>query len=213
MELRQKAFVLPLGIDLRRFDPYKVVSYPIVDEPPLIIWNHRWEFDKNPRDFFDTLDAVRESGLDFRLALLGENFQTVPEEFVSARDRYGDRILQYGYVESKDTYYKWLRRGSVVISTATQENFGISIVEAVHYGCIPLLPCRLSYPEIIPEAFHNDFLYKRHDELVEKLCRVLSEPERSVNGAMAISKHMDRFSWENMIRSYDAELETLARMK
>ena len=26
--------------------------------PPLIIWNHRWEFDKNPDDFFSALDAV-----------------------------------------------------------------------------------------------------------------------------------------------------------
>jgi len=61
-------------------------------------------------------------------------------------------------------------QGTIVISTASQENFGISVVEAIRYGCIPLLPNRLSYPEIIPKVFHGDFLYKDQSELVEKLC-------------------------------------------
>ena len=42
------------------------------------------------------------------------------------------------------------------------------MVEAIRYGCIPLLPDRLSYPEIIPKVFHGDFLYKDQTELVEK---------------------------------------------
>ncbi len=208
-EIRSKAEVLYPGC---RFPSQEEVFHYGESGPPLIIWNHRWEFDKNPRDFFLALDVVLDHGLDFRLALLGERFRVIPGEFNAAKDRYGERIVQYGYVESKDTYRGWLRRGSVVISTATQENFGISIVEAIRYGCIPLLPCRLSYPEIIPQPFHNDFLYKGHDELVEKLCDVLSERERFRASTESLSRQMGRFSWENVIRSYDAELETLARM-
>ena len=208
--IRSKAGVLYPGC---RF-PAKDEIVPLSDQiPPLIIWNHRWEFDKNPRDFFSALDAVLDRGLDFSLALLGENFQMVPKEFIAAKDRYGERIVQYGYVDSKDTYREWLKRGTVVISTATQENFGISIVEAIRHGCIPLLPCRLSYPEIIPKAFHDDFLYKGQDELVEKLCDVLSDRERFRAGIEGLSRQMGRFSWENLIASYDVEIERLARMK
>ncbi|MBW1779872.1 MAG: DUF3524 domain-containing protein [Deltaproteobacteria bacterium] len=193
--------------------PAKDEAVHISDQrPPLIIWNHRWEFDKNPRDFFLALDAVIDRGHDFRLALLGENFQMVPKEFIAAKDRYGKRIVQYGYEESKDAYCEWLRRGSVVISTATQENFGISIVEAVRYGCIPLLPFRLSYPEILPRSFHNDFLYKGQDELIEKLCTVIGNLKRFHADAGRLSRQMGRFSWETLIPSYDAELEKLSRM-
>jgi len=144
-------------------------SAPSDSAPLLIIWNHRWEFDKNPADFFNALDAVIERGADFQIALLGENFQVVPEDFIAARERYGNRVVRYGYVESIEKYREWLMRGSIVISTAKQENFGISVIEAVRYGCIPLLPDRLAYPEILPKAFHSDFLYKNQENLIEKL--------------------------------------------
>jgi len=49
--------------------------------PPLVIWNHRWEFDKNPELFFSVLGQVDETGKRFRLALLGENYQNVPQAF------------------------------------------------------------------------------------------------------------------------------------
>ena len=142
-----------------RFRTGEAVAHFPGSDPPLIVWNHRWEFDKNPEEFFLALDAVRARGIDFRLALLGENFTNIPEIFATAHNRYGDRILQYGYVKTRKEYHQWLTRADIVVSTALQENFGISIVEAIRFGCIPILPFRLSYPEIIPRSFHEDFLY------------------------------------------------------
>ena len=69
-EIRNKAEVLYPGCHFPALGG-RVSSVPPADLPPLIIWNHRWEFDKNPGDFFDALDAVLERGLNFRLALLG----------------------------------------------------------------------------------------------------------------------------------------------
>jgi glycosyltransferase involved in cell wall biosynthesis len=106
-------------------------------------------------------------GIDFQVALLGENYQARPKAFVAAKSRFGEKIVQYGFVESKDAYLAWLKRGAVVVSTANQENFGISVVEAIRHGCLPLLPDRLSYPEILPEEFHEAFLYRDEDDLVE----------------------------------------------
>lgn len=181
--------------------------------PPLVIWNHRWEFDKDPERFFQALDTVLAQGLDFRLALLGENFQAVPKEFMRAKERYGKRIVRYGYVESREDYYQWLRRGAVVISTATQENFGISVVEAVRHGCTPLLPNRLSYPEIIPETFHRHFLYKDQHDLVERLTSLIRDPLRYRDQVKQLSREMERFSWDRVISRYDEELRFLAQAK
>jgi glycosyltransferase involved in cell wall biosynthesis len=180
---------------------------------PLIIWNHRWEFDKNPDDFFSALDAVLEKGAEFRLALLGENSQAIPKAFIGARGRYGDRIVHYGYVESREDYIKWLQRGSIVISTAQQENFGISVVEAVRYGCVPLLPARLVYPEIIPEGFHSDVLYTDKNELVQKLTRLITNYSGFQALRRELSMAMGRFAWENLIDRYDEELESTVRKR
>jgi len=177
--------------------------------PPLIIWNHRWEFDKNPAEFFQALDAVLDAGADFRLALLGENRQTVPQEFTDARHRYGARIVQYGYVESRPQYIDWLAQGSIAISTAQQENFGIAMVEAIRSGCLPLLPARLAYPEIIPARYHADVLYRSHQDLVAKLLDRLTNYANYLDLRRALSREMGRFAWENTIASYDLVLENL----
>lgn len=124
---------------------------PATTNTPLIIWNHRWEFDKNPVSFFKALETADQNGAQFKLALLGENFQAVPKAFIKGRERWRECIVQYGFEPSREAYTQWLRRGAVVVSTAIQENFGISVIEAVRAGCFPLLPNRLSYPEIIPK--------------------------------------------------------------
>ena len=177
---------------------------------PLIIWNHRWEFDKCPDQFFDALDATLADGVEFRLALLGENFQAVPKAFERAREHYGRRIVQYGYVESRQEYIKWLQQGAIVISTARQENFGIAVVEAIRYGCLPLLPDRLAYPEIISPQFHSIVLYKDSDDLVQKLIRLINDYNDFQALRAQLSMHMGKFAWPNLINRYDKELEKLA---
>ncbi len=209
--IRSKAGILHPGC---RIDPQAEVNLPDPGAAPLVVWNHRWEFDKNPEQFFSVLEEVQGAGLEFRLALLGENYQMVPKAFIAARRRWADRIEQYGYVCSRREYLSWLQRGDVVISTAAQENFGISVVEAVHSGCAPLLPRTLSYPELIPEDLHDDFLYRSRQELVEKLQRLLTELPRAGNPWLdklsRLAASMRRFSWVNIIESYDRELEDLS---
>ncbi len=206
-EIRSKSGILYPGCQF----PFEIQTDNFSNSsPPLIIWNHRWEFDKNPADFFSALDTMLERGLDFRLALLGENFQIVPKDFIAARERYGSRIIQYGYIKSEEAYHKMLMRGSIVISTAKQENFGIATVEAIRYGCLPLLPARLSYPEIIPDSFHNDFLYKTQEELVEKLASLLMNFSSYRQQRSDLARAMSCFAWENIINQYDKELESLA---
>jgi glycosyltransferase involved in cell wall biosynthesis len=207
-EIRSKAGVLYPGC---RFPASGFCGdEPSIQLPPLIIWNHRWEFDKNPDEFFYVLDRVLEKGIEFRLALLGESSQVVPKAFMGARDRYEDRIVQYGYVKSRQAYVNWLKRGAIVISTAQQENFGISVVEAIRFGCVPLLPARLVYPEIIPDGFHSDVLYKNKKELVRKLTRLITNYSRFETLRRELSAAMGRFSWPNLIDHYDEELEKLA---
>ncbi len=204
-KIRKKAGVLYPGITL---------SFDGVAEkqtaPPLIIWNHRWGFDKNGEMFFSALDALNTSGLDFRLAVMGENFGKIPEAFTIAEAKFKDKILQFGYVHQRVAYEKWLKRGAVIISTSMQENFGISVIEAMIMGCVPLLPNRLSYPEILPEKYHEHFLYKNGDDLIEKLISIISDYTRYEKIQSRLSQEMKSFLWENVISRYDSVLDRLA---
>ena len=176
--------------------------------PPLVIWNHRWEFDKQPAAFFAALREVQRAGVAFRVALLGENAQYVPKEFMAAREWLGERVVQYGYLPSRDAYLEWLERGSVVVSTAIQENFGISVVEAVAAGCHALLPNRLAYPEVIPPGYHAACLYDDGEDLARRLIALLANPP--VSPPPGLSAAMQRYSWNRLVADYDALLEEYA---
>ncbi len=178
--------------------------------PPLVIWNHRWEFDKQPEIFFSAMETIAAQGIDFKLAVLGESHETVPEIFEAAKIRLKGKITHYGYIKDKVQYHQCLASGSVVVSTAIQENFGISIVEAVRFGCLPLVPDRLSYPEIIPEKAHAACLYHSYDELVAKLGHMLQAPRAHDRLRRELADAMGDYAWENRIAAFDHELEQIA---
>ena len=176
-------------------------------DKPLIIWNHRWDYDKKPKIFFKVLSELKKKGVGFYLALLGEQYEIIPEVFTRAKEMFEKELLVYGYVESREEYRSWLSRGSVVVSTAIQENFGISVVEAIRHGCFPLLPNRLAYPEILPRNFHRDILYTSTSDLGQKLESFLKNPDSFLPLHQSLSDNTRRFSWEIMVKQYDRILE------
>ena len=208
--IRNKSGILHPGC---QFDGDTPTPASLPPGPPIIIWNHRWEFDKQPERFFSALDQIDRKGIDFRLAILGENYQAAPREFVNARRRFSDKIVEYGYVRSKDAYVDWLKKGYVAVSTAIQENFGIAMVEAMRFGCLPLLPNRLAYPEVLPREFHSDFLYRDDADLVKKLATLLRYPERFVCHRPVLAAMMARHAWSAVVGHYDRELASLARAR
>lgn len=205
--IEERSAVLHPGCRFPRRTPARQPRAP--GEPLLVIWNHRWEFDKDPDAFFRVIYRLIDQGVELRLALLGENFQFVPRAFLEARERLGSRIVQYGHAADRGEYLEWLARGDVVVSTAIQENFGIAVVEAIRLGCFPLLPARLSYPELIPESFHGRCLYAGEDDLAARLAALAREPPAAEETA-ELAAAMGRFSWESRIEDYDAELDRLA---
>ena len=72
--------------------------------PPVILWNHRWEFDKAPEVFFEALAALAAEGMDFRVIVCGQRFRNAPESFESGRELLGDRVLHWGYAEDRGAY-------------------------------------------------------------------------------------------------------------
>lgn len=204
--IAQKASVAYPGC---HFNSKMRLKEPEWDRPPLIIWNHRWEHDKNPEAFFRALDTARNRGLEFEVALLGQAYGRRPPPFETARTRLGRRIVQYGHAETRRDYYQWLARGAIVISTALQENFGIAIVEAMAHGCLPLLPNRLSYPEILPGPFHDDFLYTSQEDLESRLAYLLTHLREYEPMRRKLAAAMADYAWPTAVKAFDRELERL----
>ncbi len=193
LEIQEKSIVLSPGIDFSALD---ALPDEKEQEVPVIIWNHRWEHDKNPEEFFAVLYELQDQNVPFNLIVVGQSFRDIPACFPEARMRLKRRILHFGFIESRYEYMKWLKRGGVVVSTAFQEFFGISILEAVRAGCLPLVPDRLSYREL----FDQRYLYKegelpvRLTALLHENCR-LKEADR--NGMT------NKFQWDTLKKHYE----------
>lgn len=218
-----KSEVLPLGLDLTEAAGGKLEASgggeSAAERPPgpaRIVWNHRWEHDKAPERFFAALEALAAQGLDFELIVLGEAFGRQPEAFAEARARWADRCLHWGYAQDRASYFAWLRRGDIVISTARHEFFGAAVCEAIAAGCRPLLPHALSYPELIPARWQAELLYPRPEDFAARLAQAVAlvnaaRPGRAEPRVLAdLRRHIARFDWPAMAPRYDACLSALA---
>ena len=164
--LAKKSAVLPVGIDFRRLGQRPTGKSN--GEAPLIIWNQRWEYDKNPTAFFESIYTLADEGVPFRLAICGQRFRQRPTEFEEAAYRLDSKLVYYGYANF-DTYRSLLWQADIVVSTAFQEFFGISIAEAIYCQAFPILPRRLSYPELLPVKFHDICLYDEQCGIIESV--------------------------------------------
>lgn len=172
---------------------------------PLILWNQRWEYDKQPAKFFELLYALKREGIPFRVAVAGENFRNVPEEFLTAQERLGDAVVHWGFLPNRSTYLDLLGQADLVISTAIHEFFGISIMEAIAAGAFPLLPNRLSYPELVPADLHPACLYEDEADLLTKTRLRLQAPRPA---PPSLQEHViASFDWPHVASQYDACIE------
>lgn len=205
---RQKSRVMPVGVDFQRLGigdgRLEIKDNLLLShlQSPLILWNQRWEYDKNPEAFFAALASVAEAGIPFRLALCGQQYGKRPSSFDEAILNFSEQLIHVGHADFA-TYQRLLWEADITISTAHHEFFGISILEAIYCHTFPLLPHRLSYPELLPDAYRQPCLYQNQSELEQKLKWALTQPVETRRMAAALSTAVTRFDWRQVGQLYD----------
>lgn len=185
--------------------------------PLRILWAARWEHDKNPEDFFEALEILKDKNVPFRLSVIGQSFRDRPAVFNQAHNDFHDHIDFWGYQQSRDDYERALCEADVVVSTANHEFFGISIVEAIAAGAYPLVPNRLSYPEILGlgriEGAEQFFYDGTARDLAEKLSGLADRIKKDTLWPVEITPTIltDHLKWQNLAQRYDKALEQIYR--
>jgi glycosyltransferase involved in cell wall biosynthesis len=91
------------------------------------------------------------------------------------------------------------------------EHFGITTVEAMAYGCVPVVPALGGQLEIVDDG-RNGRLWHTVDELVEITARLIEDEGTAAELRAAAVRDAERFSRERFLERVRAELfEPLAR--
>lgn len=210
-KIRNKSSVYPPGIeDFPQRSPRK--SGPI-----RILYAARWEHDKNPEDFFAALEILKKNNIRFEVSVIGQSFRDRPEIFDKAKIQFSDNIIRWGYQQSREEYVNSLLEADVIVSTANHEFFGLSVIEAVAAGVYPLVPNRLSYPEILGPGIVENTGRFFYDGTVRDLAHKLGILAARIQAGELWPASINpeslaaRFKWRNLVHQYDAAFEQLRR--
>jgi glycosyltransferase involved in cell wall biosynthesis len=173
--------------------------------PLRVLFNHRWEHDKDPLAFLAAVRDAARNGARLELVLLGESFETLPPGAGERHDELAPVGEERGFVADRAHYASLLRSCDVAVSTARHEFFGVAIAEAMAAGCTPLVPRRLAYPELVPSELHARSLYDDGADLSRRLERAAAEPDefRELGVRAAQRNAVARHSCADVARSLD----------
>ncbi len=188
---KKKCFITGLGLKMN-----ETISEPIPwDKRPMrILWNHRWEYDKNPNEFIKLFQNLVKKNKHLELDILGEDRSGEhTDTFLEFKDRFPGHIKTFGGLKEREDYINQLGKSRLLPVTSHHDFFGLSVVDAILNGVIPLLPRRLSYPELIPVNLHQKLLYSDFKELCKKSSLLLEY-------GLGESEKRDLITW---LRKYD----------
>lgn len=121
-----------------------------IEKENLVVFPHRIDDEKQPNLFRDAMKQIQKDYPEWSYIITTE--QNL----------------------SKEEYYKILAKSKIVVSCALQETWGIGTLEACHYGCIPIVPNRLSYVEIYPWSYliYDENLYYEIRKIIDNINQI-----------------------------------------
>jgi len=199
-KIKAKSEVLHLGMDLKRLDKFGFTK--VKNEVPILLWNHRWEYDKNPDAFFNALFRLKEEGIAFQLIVLGDQYKKTPPIFEEAKEKLKDKIIHFGYADDYSTYAKCLWQADILPVTSNQDFFGGSVVEAIYCNCFPILPQRLAYPEHVEEKWKSQVFYETNEAFYPLLKNSILR-FNTTDHSPALRNFVGRYDWSTLAPIYD----------
>ena len=151
---------------------------PKTNSIPVLLWNHRWEHDKNHTLFLKGLEFLKEKSIDFKLIVLGKG--TEKKEVKSVFEKsFKKELIHCGYVETKEEYVTLLSKATHIPVTSKHDFFGLSVAEAMSYGCFAILPKHQAYPEHLFENEKSGVLYDFPSGFYKALENSISTPKNA----------------------------------
>ena len=213
LALRQHVGIAYPGVNFSTTPPMEQANDKLEKPGPIhIVWAARWEHDKNPLGLFEILSGIKNSGIEFQVSVVGEQFRNVPQAFHEIEKEFQTQISHWGFLPSREDYERVLKSADVFLSTADHEFFGLAAVEAMLAGAYPILPNRLAYPEVVRHAGIEAGFYDSNDDAVKLIVERERELEQIRNSEKRWAQSeavRSKLGWEVRAKELDQLLSTV----
>ncbi len=163
-ELSNNSKVLPVGLDFKRIAMAGEEKSSELGSPTLL-WNHRWDEDKNPKLFLKLCRHLKQHNIGFNLILLGQ-MGNESETYRKILEEFANQILHSGYVGSYNKYIGLLKAADILPVSSDHDFYGLSVLEALACKVYPILPFGKVYHEYVSDA---SYFYKNQEEFFGKV--------------------------------------------
>ena len=205
-KILEKSTVLPVPMPIQEIQSIPRDS-SLDSDIPILLWNHRWEFDKQPEVFIELCDALFKNHNTFNINFLGQHHKSTTPAIEKFKNQYAAHILNYGYVHNYVKYIQILKSSHILPVTAIHDFFGISVMEAVACHVTPVLPKEMVYRDHYSElgdyCFYNDF-----DALVEQTQYHIELIRQNTTRKMK-DIDLNKYDVKNVVSNYDDYFERI----
>ena len=171
------AVTVPLGVDLEQFHPRRrcenVRRQWAQPEQTLLVHCGRLSVEKHAHRSIDTVAALRDSGVDARLVIVGEGPLRTRLERQAARLP----VDFTGYVGCRDTVAGILASADVALAPGPHETFGLAALEALACGT----PAVVSNTSALAEILTSDSGAAADNDpraIAHAVASIIDRPER-----------------------------------
>jgi glycosyltransferase involved in cell wall biosynthesis len=211
--LQAKSTVLPVPLL-----PQRAADMPcwpgeqgaVAERPLRILWSARFEHDKGGEGLHAVLQQLEAAGLEYELAVTGQQFRNSPAIFTRIEAEFGHRLVQFGYLESATDYAGLQQGADIVLSTAVHEFQGLAVLQAVQAGCVPVVPDRLAYRELYPERYRYTSSPESPRQEARAAASMVVEIAADICRGAVSAPDVSQFSLASIEQAYSAELQLLA---
>ncbi|MCW2512209.1 MAG: glycosyltransferase [Mycobacterium sp.] len=183
---------VPLGVDLEQFHPRRrsaqVRNRWAKPTQTLLVHCGRLSVEKHAHRSIDTVAALRNSGVDAKLVVVGEGPLRARLERQAARLP----VEFTGFIGCRDTVASILASADVALAPGPHETFGLAVLEALACGT-PAVASRTSALAEILTAGSGAAADNDPDAIAAAVAKVIGMPESSRrHGAR---RRAEQFSW------------------
>jgi alpha-1,3-mannosyltransferase len=171
----------------------------------LMLYVGRLAENKHVDNLIRCLVKVRKVVPQAQLALVGPDIDNMKKTLLKLSQNLGvaDAITITGQV-SGDDLAAWMARAHIFVSASEYEGFGISVLEAMSTGTVPVVNSLKSFRQFIQNG-KNGFLtdFSHPDEAAQTVTEIFHMNDERINALGRQAKAItNRYTWENTIERY-----------